>query len=394
METTGGGTVADRHVQERINYYVERGALIYPRNPLTQHEDTAFAYVPGELIIAEGDRTTVERQLGGISQGRGRRPVPPDLGTVRISGDPHEVARNLVDKGGRRLAAPHMLLTLGTHYGWGSADDPEPAGPLGPPTGSLKVPARVAVVDTGMFEPAPAGLGVGIIENDPIDVRAPYGFVDWFGAGHGGFIAGVIDHRAHGAVIDVYRGFDSSVSLPTEMAIIEGVDRAIAGGATAVNVSAGTYGFYGDPPLGLVNAMRRWKADHPGLLIVAAAGNDGILEPWYPAGFAGDGEFAGMVVSVGALDPAGNRAIFSNYGEWVKAWAPGVGVHSHYPKAKKFQSSDGTIFYFTDGFACWSGTSFAAPRALAGILRHAEAMGGVDPVTAWTDLLASGQTTF
>jgi subtilisin family serine protease len=136
--------------------------------------------------------------------------------------------------------------------------------------------------------------------------------------------------------------------------------------------------------------MRRWKQEHPDLLLVAAAGNDGLKNhPWYPAGFAALSEFADWVVSVGAHDENRTQAAFSNHGDWVKAWAPGVGVHSHYPKAKRFRSADGAVASFPDGFATWSGTSFAAPYALAAILREAETK-GLDPLAVWRDLSSRG----
>ncbi len=387
--------VSAPQMAERVNHYAERGAITQPRSVIADHVDgPGFVYLAGELLVAEENRERVERSLGADGRGRGNRPVPPGLGTIRLGPgvDPFEAARELTD-GEQQLAAPNMVLTLAPHWSWGSASDPVPAGPLGSRAGTIKSPVRVAVVDTGMFLPIPAGVGIGIFESDPVDVLSPRGFVDWFGAGHGGFIAGVIDHHAGGATIDVYRGFDSSVDVPTETAIISAVDRALAGGARVINLSVGTYGPYGRPPVALHQAMRRWKQDHPELLMVAAAGNDGLPDPWYPAGFAGDSEFADWVVSVGAYEGKGTPAAFSNHGDWVRAWAPGVGVHSHYPKAKRFRSADGAVASFPDGFATWSGTSFAAPFALAAILSKAETMGR-DPLAAWHDLSSAGPVTF
>lgn len=387
--------VSAPQMAERVNHYAERGAMTQPRSVLGEHVDgPGFVYLAGELLVAEENRERAERSLGAASRGRGNRPVPPGLGTIRLGPgvDPFEAARDLAD-GDQQLAAPNMVLTLAPHWSWGSASDPVPAGPLGSRAGTVKNPVRVAVVDTGMFLPIPAGVGIGIYETDPVDVLSPRGFVDWFGAGHGGFISGVIDHHAGGTTIDVYRGFDSSVDVPTETAIISAVDRALAGGARAINLSVGTYGPYGKPPVALHHAMRRWRRDHPDLLLVAAAGNDGLPDPWYPAGFAGSAEFSDWVVSVGAYEGKGTPATFSNHGDWVRAWAPGVEVHSHYPRAKRFRSAAGAVASFPDGFATWSGTSFAAPYALAAILRHADTT-GLDPQAAWRDLSSAGPVTF
>lgn len=384
--------VSQAQLAERVNYFVEKGAAVLPTSPVHAHVDgPMYVYLPDELLVAEEDRASTERLLGNAFRARGTRPVPPGLGTIRLAPgrDAFAMAAELVVDG-RRVAAPHMVLTSGTHWSWGSATDPTPAPPLGAAIIN-KGGHHVAVVDTGMFQPIPGGMGVGIFEPDPIDVKAPIGFVDWFGAGHGGFVAGVIDHHAKGSTIDVYRGFDASVNVPTETAIISAVDRALAGGANVVNLSVGTYGAFGDPPVGLLHAMRRWQGSHPELLIVAAAGNDGLSDPWYPAGFAAMEEFSRCVVSVGATDTKGAPASFSNHGHWVNAWAPGVDVHSHYPKAKRFQYAGGGIGFFADGFALWSGTSFAAPYALAKILGHADS---ITPLQAWADLASSGATKF
>jgi hypothetical protein len=52
---------------------------------------------------------------------------------------------------------------------------------------------------------------------------------------------------------------------------------------------------------------------------VAAAGNDARVFPYYPAAYEN-------VISVAALDPALNKAGFSNWGTWVDVAAPGLSV--------------------------------------------------------------------
>lgn len=53
-----------------------------------------------------------------------------------------------------------------------------------------------------------------------------------------------------------------------------------------------------------------------GVVVVAAAGNDGKNTPIYPASYKG-------VISVGSVDSDFQRSDFSNYGDWVKIYAPG-----------------------------------------------------------------------
>ena len=91
-------------------------------------------------------------------------------------------------------------------------------------------------------------------------------------------------------------------------------------------------------------------------IVVAAAGNSHETRRWYPA--ADD-----WTISVGAVQLDGpkkdtpKRAPFSNFGNWVDVWAPGVDVVSSF-EAKPFQTSSGQLEF--DGTAVWSGTSFSA----------------------------------
>ena len=138
--------------------------------------------------------------------------------------------------------------------------------------------------------------------------------------------------------------------------------------------------------------MKRWvKRD---VLIVAAAGNDKRNDPWFPAGFTQDPRFAAHVVAVGALE-RGRRsdgydwrpAEFSNYGDWVTAWAPGVDIVSEYPDDLNFEYRDANnqpiaSATFSDGRAKWDGTSFAAPYVAARIVRHAIRR-NTTPLRAW-----------
>lgn len=114
-----------------------------------------------------------------------------------------------------------------------------------------------------------------------------------------------------------------------------------------------------------------------GVLVVAAAGNHGTTRPFYPAAFAVE-EFDGrpLVISVGALNTNGSKAMFSNFGCWVRNWATGVGVISTYPTDIRGPRQPSVLITaqnratndeddFTNGFAAWDGTSFAAPLAAA-----------------------------
>ncbi|MEU5874890.1 S8/S53 family peptidase [Glycomyces sp. NPDC047369] len=139
-----------------------------------------------------------------------------------------------------------------------------------------------------------------------------------------------------------------------------------------------------------------------GVPVVAAAGNQSSDRPFYPAAFAAheQPENAAPILSVGALNPNLEIAMFSNEGPWVSCYATGAGLVSTYPceaagsleperRAKSTMRNRFRESYdfddFSSGYAVWSGTSFAAPVAAAYLL-NAIAESGVeeiqDPVKA------------
>jgi len=104
---------------------------------------------------------------------------------------------------------------------------------------------------------------------------------------------------------------------------IRAIDFAVASGAAIINNSWGGGGFSGF----LLEAIQR--AEAAGVLVVAAAGNDGEdndARPVYPASY---NRFAANVLSVAASDARDELAAFSNYGrDSVDITAPGAGIVS------------------------------------------------------------------
>lgn len=105
-----------------------------------------------------------------------------------------------------------------------------------------------------------------------------------------------------------------------------------------------------------------------GVRIVASAGNDGADRPVYPAAFATEPGLSGGVLSVGALATPVTRAPYSNYGPWVTQWQKGAAVISIMPLITKEPGTPGRGFdtaalVYGNGYAWWSGTSFAAAIA-------------------------------
>jgi len=125
-----------------------------------------------------------------------------------------------------------------------------------------------------------------------------------------------------------------------------------------------------------------------GVMVVAAAGNASVSRRYYPAAFADEPRPGGTlpVISVGALNPNGSRAVFSDDGCWVTAWASGAMVITTFPTDVNGALQPATEEHanghrrrtregldpddFRSGFVSWSGTSFAAP-ALAAWLTQA-----------------------
>jgi Subtilase family len=133
-----------------------------------------------------------------------------------------------------------------------------------------------------------------------------------------------------------------------------------------------------------------------GVAVVAAAGNYSTSRRFLPAGFAETPASSGQVplISVGALNPNGSKAIFSDGGSWITAWARGAVMISTFPVdiqgsqnpelstrphpghdkqpagvpvASERESLDPDDYQ--GGFAAWSGTSFSAPLLAAHIAR-------------------------
>lgn len=135
---------------------------------------------------------------------------------------------------------------------------------------------------------------------------------------HGTHCAGLV-----GAIADNGEGIASFASGVTLMGVrcadsapntmnrgYEGVLWAIDNGADILSLSWGN-GTVTDTERELIEG-----AIEQGVIIVAAAGNDGVSKKIYPACYDG-------VICVGSVDSDGERSSFSNYGDWVTVSTPG-----------------------------------------------------------------------
>ena len=183
--------------------------------------------------------------------------------------------------------------------------------------------AVVAVVDTGVTGTVPdlSGSvlpGIGLVVNaDTTDVN-----------GHGTAMAGIIAAHADNGIGSAGAAYGAKI-LPvrvldangdgTDSTIAAGISWAVAHGADVVNLSLA-----GPAPAPVILAAIQ-AAVASGVVVVAAAGNDGADAPQYPAAYAAqvDG-----LIAVAATDDAGARPAFSTRGDWVTLAAPGVDIVS------------------------------------------------------------------
>jgi subtilisin family serine protease len=192
--------------------------------------------------------------------------------------------------------------------------------------------------------------------------------------GHATFIAGLIRLGAPGTQVLSMRVMDSRGKVSehnTASALNWLADNPGSAGGIDVNIVMMAFGRQEDPDDDDLAELRAplSKLAGRGVRIVASAGNDSAERPVYPAAFAAEPGLSRSVVSVGALATPVERAPYSNFGPWVTQWQYGTNIVSIMPLTTK--SSDdpaagfgsGTAPDRGDGYAWWSGTSFAAAIA-------------------------------
>lgn len=136
---------------------------------------------------------------------------------------------------------------------------------------------------------------------------------------------------------------------------------AVDAGATIVNVSLG--GYASGP---LLDTALAYATDR-GALVVAAAGNDQAAQLAWPAADP-------RVVSVGAVDKAGQQVLFSNSGADLQLTAPGYGVQTA---------------WLEGGRVYMDGTSASAPLVAGAVAAVVSQSPGLTPLQAASLLFES-----
>ena len=207
----------------------------------------------------------------------------------------------------------------------------------------------VAVIDSGLYGAAD---GESHEDIDPAKVVSPYNAISGGtnvsdDHGHGTFVAGMIIANTNNSagiagIMPNVKLMPIKVSTKDRDAsisdVIKAIEYAVDNGADIINMSLGTNDFSEALKTACDNAVEK------GVIIVAAAGNDGSSKPCYPAAYD-------SVIGVGSLTSDNLLAATSQYGESVYVTAPGAGV----------VSTDNV----SNGYKRSSGTSFASPEAAA-----------------------------
>jgi subtilisin family serine protease len=184
--------------------------------------------------------------------------------------------------------------------------------------------------------------------------------------GGGAGLCGLTPVRVLGAALQGGR----RVGVGALANIDAGMKRLIDLGVRVINMSFGTpeSALNADDPRPHAEVVRYALAR--GVLLVAASGNSGAVERYYPAAHED-------VIAVGAVDDVLQPCAFSTRGEHVDLCAPGSDIWT----------------CGITGYACVSGTSFAAPfvaSACALLVAHAESRAWpLDPCTAREILIDS-----
>jgi len=193
--------------------------------------------------------------------------------------------------------------------------------------------------------------------------------------GHATFIAGLIRLAAPDAQVLSMRVMNSQGKV-SEDHVAEALnwlaDNPELSGGLSVDIVLMAFGRQEDPGNKDLDKLRTpiGKLTGRGVRIVASAGNDAAELPVYPAAFAAEPDLSPTsqrsVLSVGALDTPTERASYSNFGPWVTQWRPGTNIVSIMPLTVDSAGAAAAPPH-GDGYAWWSGTSFAA-AAVAGEL--------------------------
>jgi subtilisin family serine protease len=354
-----------------------REVEVWPRNWEEAPQGVEYLCRTGTVLVRDEDLTRVVELFGGGSPDEGgiggvTRLRLPDKVPPAAPEDPSITQRFLryADlRLGRGVVTPEHLFYVSPSVSPCPATEPEEVAPGIPPDPALPTPflsagaadgrgVKVVVLDVGWSE-APAAYWLTGVTGDPEDAFDPAGRIRPY-AGHGTFIAGVMRAIARNVEI-VVKSYFTAAGAMWEFDLAQALDEVLDLAPDIISLSAGTRTRFDLPALGLDVFIRTRLNRVNGLALVAAAGNEGTRDYFWPAAFP-------ETVGVGALaDNGRDRASFSNFGSWVDVYAPGENLVNAFLTGT-YECTEppnaGQLREFV-GMARWSGTSFATPLVAA-----------------------------
>jgi len=218
-------------------------------------------------------------------------------------------------------------------------------------TGSAEV--KIAVLDTGVKASHPDLAGKVVVSTN---FSSSATTDDLYG--HGTHVAGIAAAATYNATGVAGLGYDSTVlnvkvlndsGSGSWSGVANGIIYAADNGAKVINMSLGS----SSASSTLESAVN--YAWNKGVVVVAAAGNNGTSSPFYPAYYQN-------VIAVAATDSGDILASFSNRGDWVDVAAPGVSIYSTVPTGVPTGTCSLVNVCDASGYTYLSGTSMASPH--------------------------------
>lgn len=207
---------------------------------------------------------------------------------------------------------------------------------------------EIAVLDTGVDYNHPdldskiiKGFDFVDDDNDPMDLHGHGTHVSGIAAAETNNGTGIAGTAPNTKVLAV-RVLDAAGNGSLDD-IANGIRYAADQGAEVINMSLGC----NCHTVALEDAVN--YAYNKGVVLIAAAGNDGVSATFEPASYTN-------VIAVGAVNSSDRKASFSNWGTWVDVVAPGVQIAST---------------YLNNQYVYMDGTSMASPyvAGLAALLK-------------------------
>ena len=318
-------------------------------NGTAKAEEPVEGFIPDQIVVRLAPSSALFDSLTyglGWDVTASLAHAPVFLINVAQDKAPLEACWDLEARAGVEYAHPNYLLNW-LHAVQGSY----PFSDLNQ-TGSLENQPATGTLDLSSCHTLATGTGitVGIIDagidiaHSALEGAAAYGydFVDGDGvahdeagglsSGHGTFVAGVVHLMAPDADIRAYRVIDPD-GMGDGFTLARAIEMAVDDGCDVINISLALLYRH----LAVRDAID--YAASQGVTVIAAAGNERRSEAAYPAAESN-------AIAVMAIDKDSFITDFSNFGSTVDVCAPGLDIYST---------------YMEDGYAWWSGTSFATP---------------------------------